>query len=92
MPRLADGRETSFPGCIWCRHLLRSADGPTRCRAFPEGIPDAIQMGLDDHLDQRIDLGQNAANTIAFEPIADIDKWQSAGTLPPWDEREPAEA
>ena len=32
--------------CVWCRH--RSSDG-RRCRAYPDGIPDAILMNRHDH-------------------------------------------
>ena len=32
--------------CVWCRH--RSPDG-RRCRAYPDGIPDAILRNRHDH-------------------------------------------
>lgn len=38
--------EIGISQCVWCRH--RSADG-RRCRAFPNGIPEAIQKNRHDH-------------------------------------------
>jgi hypothetical protein len=38
--------ELGISQCVWCRH--RSADG-RRCRAFPNGIPEAIAKNRHDH-------------------------------------------
>ena len=38
--------ELGISQCVWCRH--RSADG-RRCKAFPEGIPEAIAKNRHDH-------------------------------------------
>jgi len=35
------------PTCVTCRHL--SPGGERVCAAFPEGIPEVIWMGDDDH-------------------------------------------
>jgi hypothetical protein len=36
------------PTCMFCRHFDRDAERLT-CRAFPDGIPDAILEGEVDH-------------------------------------------
>ena len=40
--------EIGLSQCVWCRHR---ADGGDRCRAFPDGIPDAILNNRHDHND-----------------------------------------
>ena len=36
------------PVCLECKHLIEDL-GPMRCKAFPDGIPDAIWRGNNDH-------------------------------------------
>lgn len=45
----------SMPICTWCIHRTPEADTATAtvCRAFPEGIPDAILYGEDEHRSPR---------------------------------------
>jgi hypothetical protein len=40
------GGELGISQCVWCRH--RYADG-RRCRAYPNGIPEAIATNRHDH-------------------------------------------
>lgn len=72
-----------FPGCVWCRHLL---PGPPHCRAFPNGIPHGIQLGIVDHLEPLADQD----NDVTYEPIDNFDEHWRAGKLPAWSEREEA--
>jgi hypothetical protein len=41
-----NGGELGISQCLWCRH--RSVDA-RRCRAFPDGIPEAIASNRHDH-------------------------------------------
>jgi hypothetical protein len=68
--RLADGTETSWLGCQYCRHL-RTSDGISWCAAFPQGIPLPIQMGQVDHLEPRFDQD----NEVVFEPVPKLEDW-----------------
>lgn len=43
--QFSDG-EIGLSQCVWCRHR---ADGGDRCRAFPDGIPEAILENRHDH-------------------------------------------
>jgi hypothetical protein len=38
--------EIGLSQCVWCRHR---ADDGDRCRAFPDGIPEAILKNRHDH-------------------------------------------
>ena len=38
--------EIGLSQCVWCRHR---ADHGDRCRAFPDGIPEAILKNRHDH-------------------------------------------
>ena len=49
--------------CVSCRHKYL---GIGACRAFPDGIPDEILGGVNDHRDPYPD-----DNGIQFEPIKD---------------------
>jgi hypothetical protein len=42
------------PICIWCKRYLEGKDigDSNTCDAFPEGIPDEIQVGGFDHRNQ----------------------------------------
>jgi hypothetical protein len=40
--------EIGLSQCVWCRHRFEGGD---RCRAFPDGIPDAIIKNRHDHCD-----------------------------------------
>ncbi|MGD8441011.1 MAG: hypothetical protein PVG53_10775 [Holophagae bacterium] len=46
--------------CVWCRH--RSSNG-RRCRAYPDGIPDAILRNRHDHR-----LPYEGDSGLRFEP------------------------
>lgn len=85
-PRLVDGTETTFAGCIWCKHL-QGPEGPPRCTAFPDGIPPGIQIGHESHTKPRHDLGQDRNNEVVFEPIDRFDELYP-DRLPPWDQRQ----
>ena len=49
-----------FPICNKCKHYK----GWAKCTAFPDGIPDQILDGLNDHSKPLIGQG----NRIVFEP------------------------
>lgn len=62
----------SAPKCIECKHY-RQPDPEVeglRCDAFPEGIPDEIIFGDEEH-DTPVE-GQG--NDLVFEPLAPRDK------------------
>lgn len=40
------GGELGISQCVWCRHR---APGGRRCRAYPDGIPEAISDNRHDH-------------------------------------------
>jgi len=37
------------PMCLYCVHLDHVRLDVNACKAFPDGIPDGILMGFDDH-------------------------------------------
>jgi hypothetical protein len=37
------------PPCASCQHFDRTRRDVERCTAFPDGIPDDIRFGRDDH-------------------------------------------
>ena len=51
------------PICFDCKH--RNEHGPLKCKAFPDGIPDAILLGKKKHSKPLPEQG----NDIVFEPI-----------------------
>jgi len=40
--------ELGLSQCVWCRHR---SDGGRSCRAYPDGIPEAITTNRHDHRD-----------------------------------------
>lgn len=48
--------------CLRCEHFLRFEGG---CKAFPNGIPDEITSGQNDHSKPLPEQG----NEITFKPI-----------------------
>lgn len=85
---LNDGTPTEWPGCMYCRHLRRTADGnrpAPYCAAFERGIPGVILAGMTDHLEPAPDLGQ--LNDVVYEPVPNLKDWVEAGM--PEERRDP---
>ncbi len=62
---ISDGNTFTFPSCNNCKHYFRDKPGAT-CAAFPDGIPDAILTGENDH--RKPYPGDHG---IRFEPIGE---------------------
>ena len=50
--------------CINCKNLIKNLNKPS-CNAFPDGIPDEILFGENDHTKPL----QEQKNDIVFEPV-----------------------
>lgn len=54
----------STPVCNNCKHYRPEADGFT-CSAFPDGIPEEILLGINDHSEPM----QGQTGSHVYEPI-----------------------
>lgn len=60
------------PQCVWCSRLLDLGQG-RRCEAFPDGIPEAIWRGEQDHR-----LPAEGDRGLRFDPVSGLGEREQA--------------